>query len=88
MDGYLELDFERGFSVVEYSILLIGQTPYDALEGEEKMLFWHPAVDIEGPGTFSRNLADASMPEIMIDVIKHDTMGVGGLVANHVAALP
>ena len=25
--GYVELDFERGFSVAEYAILLVGQTP-------------------------------------------------------------
>ena len=81
--GYQELDFERGFSVVEKAILLIGQAPFaDPNGGEDQMLFWHPAVDIEGPGTFSRSLADPSMPTMMIDVIKHETLGVGGLVAN------
>ena len=87
--GYQELDFERGFLVEEHAILLIGQAPFAQPNGgEDQMAFWHPAVDIEGPGTFSRDLSNPSMPALMIDIIKHETLGVGGLVANDADALP
>ena len=84
--GYRELDFERGFAVVERSILIVGAAPYEdpgMVSGNNAiMVFWHPAVDIEGPGSFNSELANPSMPSMMIDVIKHETLGVGGLVAN------
>ena len=82
--GYEELNFERGFAVVERSILIVGMAPYELTDPEDAiMIFWHPSVDIEGPGSFKSELANPSMPSMMIDVIKHDTLGVGGLVANN-----
>ena len=82
--GYEELNFERGFAVVERSILIVGMAPYELTDPEDAiMVFWHPSVDIEGPGSFTSELANPSMPSMMIDVIKHDTLGVGGLVANN-----
>ena len=83
--GYRELNFERGFAVVERSILIVGAAPYEEADvsgNNAIMVFWHPAVDIEGPGSFNSELANPSMPSLMIDVIKHETLGVGGLVAN------
>ena len=82
--GYEELDFERGFAVVERSILMVGMAPYELTDPNDAiMVFWHPSVDIEGPGSFNSELANPSMPSMMIDVIKHETLGVGGLVANN-----
>lgn len=82
--GYQELDFERGFNVVEHAILVVGMAPFALTDPNDAiMVFWHPAVDIEAPGSFNRNLADPTMPALMADVIKHETLGVGGLVANN-----
>ena len=81
--GYKRVSTQKTFRPPKFAILVVGFTPYNALEGEVGMNYWAPRVTFKGPGAFDRKLSTPSDVTLMINCLVHPTLGLGYVTANY-----
>ena len=86
--GYWRVSTQKVFRPKKYAFLAVGQTPYDALEGEVGLNYWAPNVTFKGPGSFTHMLSTEIDLTLMINCLIHPTLGLGYVTANYAPITP